>query len=531
MNQGKFIAPAILSHDLRTPLNAIIGYSEMLLEECTDRGWAEISQDLQRIIQAGRTLLVLIKDAFDPARIESLMTGSSEGLIDPTLDFQIRTYMNGILGYIEMALEDADREGRGDFIPDLEKIHTATRHFLARVDEIADLGLEASQTEPNLEAEIPCYTVHETITSYQEYEGHELPKRDARGFVLIVDDNSMNRDTLARYLEKLGHSVKMAENGLQALEMINAHRFDLIILDIIMPLMDGFQVLVHLKADKALRDIPVVINSSLDDFENITRGIRMGADDYLSKPFDPTILQARIDSCLQRKRWHDQEQNYLAIIKAEREKTERLLLQMLPAPIVERLKQGEKIIADGFTEVTVLFTDLVNFTPLTTQVRPRKLVMLLNDLFCMFDQLVNEFGLEKIRAIGDEFVVAGGVPVPRPDHAEAVADLALAMQKALTEFNVKHRSSISMRTGIDTGPLIAGVIGTIKFSYDLWGDAINMASRMQSHGLADRIQVTAATYKRLRDKFVFEKRGVINVKGKGEMLTYFLNGRRALSPT
>ncbi len=528
MTRGKLSTPAALSHELRTPLNAIIGYSEMLLEECTERGWTDIFQDIQRINQAGKTLLTVVKEAFDPSRINTLMSGEGEEIIDSTIDFQIRTYMNGILGYTEMVLEEADSAGSEDVIPDLQKIQAAANLFLSQINEIAGMQLEASATEPNLVAEIPCYKIRETVAP-QVFADYEEPKQDAPGFVLVVDDHPANRDILARYLERLGHAVAMAENGQQALKMVNRQPFDLIILDIIMPVMDGFQVLARLKADQALRDIPVIVNSSLDDLENIVKGIRMGADDYLSKPFDPILLRARVGACMQRKRWHDQEQKYLAIIEAEREKTEHLLHQMLPVPIVERLKQGEKIIADGFAEVTVLFTDLVNFTPLTTQTRPRKLVMLLNDLFCVFDQLVNEHGLEKIRAIGDEFVVAGGVPIQRPNHTEAVADLALAMQKGLAEFNARHRSSLSMRIGIDTGPLIAGVIGTIKFSYDLWGDAINTASRMQSHGVADRIHVTEATYQRLRDKYIFEKRGVIAVKGKGDMLTYFLVEKKAVS--
>jgi len=347
-----------------------------------------------------------------------------------------------------------------------------------------------------------------------------------RAKVLIVDDEPFNVDYLEQELEDLDCEAGSAQNGREALERVAVEAPDLILLDIMMPEMDGFQVLERLKADKTWRDIPVIIISALDDLENIAKGIRMGADDYLPKPFDPTILRARVEACLERKRWHDQEQEYLAIIKAERERSERLLLNMLPAPIAERLKQGESIIADSFAEVTVLFSDIVSFTPLTTQMTPKELVMLLNDLFSMFDQLVRRHDLEKIRAIGDEFVVVGGVPTPRSDHAEAVADLALAMQRGLAEFNATHDSPLSMRIGMDTGPVIAGVIGMTKFSYDLWGDTMNTASRMQSHGIADRIQVTAATYGRLQDKYLFEKRGVIEVKGKGKMSTYFLIGKK-----
>jgi adenylate cyclase len=319
--------------------------------------------------------------------------------------------------------------------------------------------------------------------------------------------------------------VEIAENGQQAIEMIERQRFDLVLLDIIMPVMDGFQVLAQLKKNRAQRDIPVIIISSLDDQEHIVKGIRMGADDCLPKPFDPIILGARVEACLERKRWHDQEQEYLTIIKAEREKTEHLLLQILPAPIAERLKQGETIIADSFEDVTILFADIVNFTPLTTQMRPKALVILLNDIFCIFDDLVRQYDLEKIRAIGDEFVVAAGLLKSRPDRAEAVADFALAMLKRLENYNNTNGYSLEVRIGIETGPVIAGVIGTTQFSYDLWGDAINTASRMQSHGLGGRIHLTENTYLRLKDIYICEERGVISVKGKGEMRTFFLIDR------
>jgi len=346
-----------------------------------------------------------------------------------------------------------------------------------------------------------------------------------RAKILIVDDEPINIDYLEQELEELDCETRSAQDGREALDRVALEAPDMVLLDIMMPLMDGFQVLENLKADKSWRDIPVVVISALDDLENITRGIKLGAEDYLAKPFNPTILKARVEACLERKRWHDQEQEYLAIIKAEREKSESLLLNMLPASIAERLKQGESIVADGFEDVTVLFADLVNFTPLTSQMDPKALVILLNDLFCMFDDLVRQYDLEKIRAIGDEFVVAASLLKPRPDHVEAIADFALAMLEALREYNALHERSLEIRIGIETGPLIAGVIGTTQFSYDLWGDAMNTASRMQSHGLSGRIHLTENAYLRLKDKYLCEERGAILVKGKGEMRTYFLNGK------
>jgi class 3 adenylate cyclase len=209
----------------------------------------------------------------------------------------------------------------------------------------------------------------------------------------------------------------------------------------------------------------------------------------------------------------------------EREKSERLLLNVLPASIAARLKQTEAVIADGFPEVTVMFADLVDFTRRSERIGPEQLVENLNDLFSVFDQLARERGLEKIKTIGDAYMVVGGLPDPRPDHADAVADMALAMRAEVAGRCDPSGQPLAVRIGIDTGPVVAGVIGTSKFSYDLWGDTVNTASRMESHGVPDCIQVTARTYQRLRDRYRFERRGPIQVKGKGEVLTYLLEGR------
>jgi class 3 adenylate cyclase len=209
----------------------------------------------------------------------------------------------------------------------------------------------------------------------------------------------------------------------------------------------------------------------------------------------------------------------------EQERSERLLLNVLPAPIAERLKQGEGVIADAFPDVTVLFADLVDFTRRSQRTSPAQVVAALNELFSAFDRLAQRHGLEKIKTIGDAYMVAGGLPDPRPDHAQAVAEMALAMQTEVARRTDPSGQPLAVRIGIDTGPVEAGVIGTSKFSYDLWGDTVNTASRMESHGIPGCIQVTARTYQRLRVGYRFRRRGPISVRGKGEMVTYFLLGR------
>ena len=214
------------------------------------------------------------------------------------------------------------------------------------------------------------------------------------------------------------------------------------------------------------------------------------------------------------------------ILRTEQEKSERLLLNILPEMIADRLKQGQINIADGFAEVTVLFADIVGFTEISSRTSPEELVELLNKIFSAFDRLSEKYGLEKIKTIGDNYMVAGGLPLPCTNHAESIAEMALEMQQEIMKFRDECGEPITIRIGINTGPVVAGVIGTKKFIYDLWGDAVNTASRMESQGLPGKIQVSRSTYELLCDRYVLEKRGKINVKGKGAMTTYLLVGRK-----
>jgi class 3 adenylate cyclase len=202
-------------------------------------------------------------------------------------------------------------------------------------------------------------------------------------------------------------------------------------------------------------------------------------------------------------------------LQLEQERSERLLLNILPAPIATRLKQREDVIANGFAEVTVLFADLVDFTRRSQRNRPQQVVQFLDELFSAFDQLTRRQGLEKIKTIGDAYMVAGGLPEPRPDHAEAVAELALAIHEEIARRSDPSGQPLQVRIGIDTGPVVAGVIGQDKFSYDLWGDTVNTPSRMESSGLPGCIQVTERTYRRLRDGYRFERRGRSRSRARG----------------
>ena len=216
----------------------------------------------------------------------------------------------------------------------------------------------------------------------------------------------------------------------------------------------------------------------------------------------------------------------LKTLQAEQEKSEQLLLNILPMPIANRLKQQEQTIADDFPSATVLFADIVGFTELSGEISPIELVEILNVIFSEFDYLAEKHSLEKIKTIGDAYMVVGGLPTPNLLHAEAIARMALDMLETINQFARETGKDFQIRIGINTGPVIAGVIGTKKYIYDLWGDTVNIASRMESQGLPGKIQVTAAAYDLLKDSFNLESRGLIDVKGKGKMECYLLIGIR-----
>jgi class 3 adenylate cyclase/CheY-like chemotaxis protein len=353
--------------------------------------------------------------------------------------------------------------------------------------------------------------------------------------ILVVDDSRTLRNLLIRELNLIGiTNISQAIHGNDAIDKIRTETFDLILLDMEMPELDGLETLKIIKSTPEFQYLPViVISAGSEQFERTIECIQIGAEDYLPKPFNPVLLQARVFSSLERKRLRDldceriiQLQHEKDLLNIEQIKTEKLMLNILPKPIAERLKRGESNIAGSYPEVTILFSDLVGFTQMSSQKTATELVKLLNDLFSRFDIRAENLGLEKIKTIGDAYMAVGGLPIPRPDHAQIVAEMALGMYEDLAAFNVANGMDLNMRIGINSGPVVAGVIGFTKFSYDLWGNTVNTASRMESSSEVGRIQMTPKTRELLDDFFEIEERELVKCKGLGEILTSYLNGRK-----
>lgn len=352
--------------------------------------------------------------------------------------------------------------------------------------------------------------------------------------VLLVDDQAIVAEAVKRMLlSESDITLHYCGNPSQAIRIATEVEPTVILQDLVMPDVDGLLLLRFFRANEATCNIPMIVLSSKEDPRLKADAFAMGANDYLVKLPDKVELIARIRyhskayvTLLQRNEAYQAMQIYLEQLEVEQAKSERLLLNILPKAIAEQLKKDEGIIAESFAEVSVLFADMVNFTDLSARISAAETVHLLNEVFSRFDNLAERHHLEKIKTIGDAYMVVAGVPVAMENHAEALAEMALDMHTEMIEYAAQSPHAPQIRIGISSGPVIAGIIGRKKFIYDLWGDTVNMASRMESHGVVDAIQVTEGTYERISDKYDLESRGMIQVKGRGEMMTYLLKGRK-----
>jgi adenylate cyclase len=523
---------AYLKQELSAPATAIMGYAEMLMNDAVRSGRAALIDDLRRILDASRSLYGLILSLLDRAAIPRTDGISDQSEFRRMLRHALRTPLNAIKGYGEMLREDVADAGAEAFAADLDKLLGEATLLLDRIDGLVTYsGADASAFDEVARSSTliaaPAMMVEsllKAVCPVPANEGELAAVRPSR--ILVVDDNASNRDLLSRRLQRHRHTILQAEDGATALALVEKEALDLILLDLMMPGINGYDVLKLLKRDPRFRDIPVIMISALSELDSIVRCIEAGADDYLAKPFDPTLLRARVGSSLEKKHMRDREREMMKALRVEKERSEQLLLNILPQAIVTRLNRDETLIADHLSDVTILFADLIGFTALSSQLSARDVVRLLNGLFSEFDQLALSFGVEKIKTVGDAYMLAGGVPEPRTDNAHAVADTALAMLETVKRTNYDLQIPLQMRFGMHSGDVVAGIIGTHKFVYDIWGDAVNIASRMESHGMPNRIQISAATRLHIHEHFQLEPHGWVDIKGRGPMETFILLGRR-----
>lgn len=333
--------------------------------------------------------------------------------------------------------------------------------------------------------------------------------------VLIVDDLDDNLKVLSETLQEHGFHPLQAKSGERALQIAAKAQPDLILLDVMMPGMDGFETIQALKADPTTADIPVIFISALGQIEDKVRGFQSGAVDYVSKPFQKEEVLARVGT-------HMKLRQAQRAVEAEMERSEKLLHNILPRAVAKALKDKGSSPPQLFPEVTVLFSDLVGFTERSTQLEPSVLIKELNDLFTGFDAVMARHGCERIKTIGDAYLAVCGMPDPCPDHAVRMARAALDQREFLVERNKTSTLKWEMRIGIHSGPVVAGIVGTNKYIYDVFGDTVNTASRMENLSEPMKINLSETTWNLLGTQAKTCPRDLAEVKGKGSMKMAFL---------
>jgi adenylate cyclase len=335
--------------------------------------------------------------------------------------------------------------------------------------------------------------------------------------ILVVDDNEDNRYTLTRRLHREGWAdVATAENGREALYKIAQQRFDLVLLDIMMPDVNGYEVLKQLKSDPATRGIPVLMISALSEFESVVRCIELGAEDYLPKPFNPALLRARVAACLEKKRLHDQELSYLEEIERQRSRAEALLHAILPAQAVDELESFQSVTPRRHENVVVLFADVVGFTAYCDILAPEEIVANLHVFATAFEDNATEHGLEKIKTIGDGLLATAGLLLPNEDAVMSSIECAASTITSARRLPIPW----DVRVGIHIGPVVAGVVGRQKFSFDIWGDTVNVAARLAAYGSSASINISAAVWEKVDTRIKTVPLGPVPIKGKGDLEAY-----------
>jgi class 3 adenylate cyclase/CheY-like chemotaxis protein len=525
---------------MRTPVHHILDCTELLLEEAEDLGLDTFVPVLEELRTAGQAVLALVDqlaDRADPDQRVSDVAPLIERLI-PLLNAIVERGTT-----LETRVRDL---GRNEVLIDLLPIAAAARCLLALTDQRDALVLGTTQAPLPL-PDTPPLATRTWALACQEVAGRAVAGyRAQQGSLLVVDDSEVNRDTLARRLERLGYVVLRAANGREALEILATTAVDVVLLDVIMPEMDGYEVLEWRRADERLRSIPFIMISALDEFASVVRCIEMGAEDYLSRPFDPVLLRARVGACLEKKRWHDQEAQYLATIEAqadelrlqaaelaawnhtlearvqeqvdELERTNRLRRFLSPQVAEAIVSAGdERLLESHRREITVVFTDLRGFTAFAEMSEPEDVMAVLADYHRAMGEVIFEYEGTLERFTGDGLMVFFNDPIPVPDAPVRAIRMAVAMRARAVELTRAWRKrgyDLGFAVGIALGYATLGRIGFEgRFDYGAIGTVTNLAARLCGEAEAGQILVTERVYMAVEADVEAQPLGELALKG------------------
>lgn len=354
------------------------------------------------------------------------------------------------------------------------------------------------------------------------------------GYILIVDDNLKNIQILGQHLQERGYEIAVATNGEEAIDWSEKDSFDLILLDIMMPGIDGYQVCKKLKSNERSKETPIIFLTAKTDIDSIITGLNLGAVDYVTKPFNHSELLARVKTHIELKKAKEELTFLNDMLLIEKGKSDKLLLNILPEKVAHDLKEDGYTTPEKYDNVTVFFSDFINFTDRSSKINPRLLIDELNDIFTSFDEIMEKNSCERIKTIGDAYLSVCGLPKPDDNHVINIIDSAIEIIDYLKQRNASKPNGLTwqMRIGIHSGEVVAGVVGRKKFIYDVFGDTVNTASRMETNGESMKINISETTHSLLNEKYIdailpyiFEERPSVQIKGKGNCNMYFLTKR------
>jgi class 3 adenylate cyclase len=498
-----------LRHELHTPLNHIIGYSEMLLEDAAEGSVASLEPGLRAVHENGQRLLGMVNDALGQARVEAGAVNLAR------LSDEAAAPLDAILAALEALGVQAREIAASEALRDVERMAAATANLRAMIADGPSARAALEDDHSNVAAVAPA------------------PVRAAEaGLILVVDDNADNREVLGRRLEREGHQVRLAASGQQALEIVHGEPIDLVLLDVMMPEMDGFAVLQHLKADPELLHIPVLMISALDEMESVVRCIELGAEDYLPKPFDPVLLRARIGACLEKKRLRDRDTRHVQeLAEWNRTLEQRVAEQVALVERLGRLKRffspqlAELIVAGGADdplkthrrEITVCFLDLRGFTAFAETAEPEEVMSVLREYHAEMGKLILQHEGTLERFTGDGMMVFFNDPVPIPNPGERAVRMALAMRERVVLLVERWRRlgyELDLGIGIAQGYATIGAIGFEgRWDYGAIGSVTNLAARLCSEAKPGQILIAKRVLATTDGLLEVEAAGELSLKG------------------
>ena len=494
-------AIALIRHELRTPINAIIGYSEMLLEDAQDQGDAEMTEGLTSILGRGRELAGLVDAILGAERVEAEQRDLQSYAAQVRADME--TPLRAVIGTAENLVQRS--HGTVTLLtPDLNRVLAAARKLL---DLSSDIGAITEGTHAQPAHLAQATSIAEDVLSKLRSVAGDAPSPDRQGHLLIVDDSPINRDLLARQLAHKGYMITTAENGRQALERMSEEGFDLVLLDVLMPELDGVETLRRIKSDGALRDIPVIMISALDEIDSVIRCLEIGAADFLSKPFHPTLLDARIGATLKAaRRGHGEPQ---------RGNTVEIVSAGFPRHLARRVRDGDRRIVESASDAAVLVLDVEH--AVAKLAAPAQRAGAIDALTRAARLLADKHAIDSVIVRGGHVVIMAGFPLTDDSAAENITRLAQTFSAQCEQLGLPCRG------GLHRGAVHGAVVGTEAPSFWLWGDGFELARKLAGAAERGRMLVSPVMHRVLQNRFPMSNAGVTELAGHGQVRCHMLD--------